>query len=186
MSFSVTIHGVDAVLDDLAAVPKALDRANQKAINRTLSWVNTRIRREAAGHVGVAQKYLKDRLAVRRATTNRPSGLLWVGLNDIWLTARRFGWDYLRQSKAGVRVGKTLFPKAFKATMPSGHRAAFYRTGRRTASGKPQLHHAFIGLGPQLEAAIRSKHEQAAQFHFHTELQTALNYELNHRPGKAS
>lgn len=84
-------------------------------------------RKETAKEVGVPQKAVRTRWISDPVTS--PNGLrVWVGTNPLPVAALGKPRQYKTKAKAGQ---KHDFPRAFVATMPSGHKSIFMR---RTSS----------------------------------------------------
>ena len=94
----------------IAATPAQLEKAVQRAIKKTLRWLQTRISRDIAKELGVPQKAIKHRLTLSQ-TGKGTNGIhiLWLGTAP--LAAEMAGKP--RQTKSGVTVGKRKFPGAF-------------------------------------------------------------------------
>jgi hypothetical protein len=118
-----------AELDNLlAAFPREGRLAAQRAVRKTLAYVRTHGRRALSQATDVPLKALRlrKRVAVKTAFTgNRLAGIAWFGTLPI--KAAALGPP--RQTKTGAKVRGHVFPGAFVATMPTGYRGVFRRSG---------------------------------------------------------
>jgi hypothetical protein len=110
-------------------MPKTVTRILVRSINRTASTGKTRATRKLSKLVGLAQKFIRPFVKVRKASPNRVTGA--VRINN-----KRFSLMLFRakQTRAGVTykspTGQKLIRGAFIATMPSGKRDVFQRRGK--------------------------------------------------------
>ncbi len=121
---------VDKILATFAATRAQIDRASLRAINKTIRWVHTNLKRIyrqelAASGFPVAQKHLTRRLKRLRASRRRRLGIVWLGLNAFPLIALGKG----RRTKQGRVVKGRLYRQVFHAAMPTGHEGHFKRKG---------------------------------------------------------
>jgi hypothetical protein len=135
--------------------------AISRALNRTLLTTRTAARRAIAEDVGLRQKDIEAAMKIIRATADRLRAELQVSGGRIPLIRFR-----TRETRAGVtyslRGSRSLAPRAFIATMRSGHEGVFRRRrvgGDRTRTGVSihgrqitirELAHAGPGLVPRL------------------------------------
>jgi len=128
MQLAVTLEGADALRARLETLGRQAPVAIARAVNRTLSTVQTATVRALATNTNLAQKDVRKALSITRARPGNPEGVLRVTGRRIPLLA--FG---ARQTRGGVTYrlgqGRGLAPSAFLATMRSGHRGVFKRKG---------------------------------------------------------
>lgn len=112
----------DAIkLIDLA--PSRARRATVRAINESLRWSASQLRRELAKEAGVPQKAIKGRFQQNTATYKRMTGSLWVGTYPVVAEPALIPRIVRRKKSQGLYRSK-----AFEATMPeSGFTALFVR-----------------------------------------------------------
>lgn len=142
----------DAVIADMADYPGRVSKAMVRALNRAIGSARTVIVREIARDMGLKSKDVRDALRMSEATMSRPESSLAARLKRIPLidfNAR--GPEPSRGKGRGVSYrlpgGKGRAPNAFIATMGSGHRGVFARTGKarlgiRELKG-PSIGHVF-------------------------------------------
>ena len=109
---------------------KVVPKAAARALNRTLSNVQTVSRRRVAKGVGQKQKTIKGQFRLVKASRNRLIGVLKATGKPTPLIALKNP----KQFKKGVKVtfgGKRQLMKgAFIATMPSGREGVFRRESK--------------------------------------------------------
>lgn len=127
---TISTEGLEALVASFGALPAQIKRAERRAVNKTLAWVNRGVKRDLAARIGTAQKILDTRVRTLPYGRNGlAAGLVFFGLNPIAITKRRFG--ALTQTPSGARAGRLSFPGSFAARMPSGHEAVFKRRGKK-------------------------------------------------------
>lgn len=173
MQLTVTLEGAEALRARLEALGTQAPVAISRALNRTLSVVQTATLRALAADTGLAQKDIRGGLATERARVGHQEATLRVTGRRIPLLA--FG---ARQTRTGVTYrlgqGRGLAPSAFLATMRSGHRGAFKRkTPRRLPIVElfgPSLPHVIVkqrifeALQAKAEETLRTRLEHEIQF----------------------
>ncbi len=94
----------------IQATPEQLSKAGQRAIKKTMRWVQTRISREISSALGISQKVLKSRFSLKTVGDNGDRvTVFWIGVAPI--AAERTG--SARQTRAGVSVKKNRYQAAF-------------------------------------------------------------------------
>lgn len=118
-----------AIQRTLAGYRNGAPTVIRRALNRTVTPVRARAAREIAADLKVKPRTARSALAVRRATSRALEATVTASGQRIPLIEFR-----ARQVKRGVSYdlgrGRGLAPKAFIATMRSGHRGVFKRLGR--------------------------------------------------------
>ena len=98
-----------------------------RAINKTVRWLRPTVSRQVAQEldikVGLVRRSLQTKLA-KRADLNAV-----VALPTKAGVIKAIDLGNARQTRRGVSVGKRRFDKAFIATMPSGHKGIYRRSG---------------------------------------------------------
>lgn len=89
--------------------PKAMVKAQRRAINKTLGWLRTHIARDVGRAHGIAMRAVRQRLRAYTIKGSATSGKLWFGINPI--AASRTGRP--RQTQKGVSVGRRRYAGAF-------------------------------------------------------------------------
>lgn len=118
--------GIAALISTLAETGKAGQNAAKAALRDLRKQVLSVTKKEAAKEAGVPQKAVKTRWI---SDPVGPNGLrVWVGTNPLPVAVLGKPRQYKTKAKAGQ---KHDFPRAFVATMKSGHRSIFMR---RTSS----------------------------------------------------
>ena len=183
----------------IAATPAQLEKAVQRAIKKTMRWLQTRIAREVATALGVPQKAIKHRLSVTQ-TGKGTNGIhiLWLGTAP--LAAESAGKP--RQTKAGVTVGKRKFPGAFYRDVYGDGPKVWIRASRANALGmdlpqwgrKQRARASTLAPGeggrfPVRRVSIDVQHvandifgryQKQAEQRFNTVIDQELNYAVNH------
>lgn len=101
--------------------------ATVRGINRTLSWIRTRAKREGATLLRVPVGTVNKRMKMHKASRRNPSAILRFLVGGI--NAARITPAGPRQTAAGVRSGKHSFPGAFAAHGIGDQLAVFRRQG---------------------------------------------------------
>ena len=131
----VKIENLESVIDGFEALDEQIEMASTRAVNKTAKWAAREAARGIAADDRVplrslytASRSRRHRKRVRFYLADRGSGsaAVWVGYNPI--KASYLG--ALRQQRRGARAGRHFFDRAFVATMRSGHRGVFIRSGK--------------------------------------------------------
>ena len=115
----VDIKGdINDVVRKIGDAPRKMEPSIVSALNRTMSQVNTRFRRDISSHLGIPQKHIKGRLKQIKATYSRLYATLIALTAGIpYIRLKRSAWNHI--------------DGAFVQTMPkSGHKGVFKRRGK--------------------------------------------------------
>jgi len=180
----------------LQSTPKQLELAGQRAIRKTMRWLQTRIARELSQTLGFAQKLLKPRLVMK--TVGKGSDqvtILWLG--TVPMLAEKVGRP--RQTKAGVSLGKRRYEGAFVADMYGYDSAVWIRASRNNGQydttskqrkpnpnaiskkmrGRFPVQHIAVDMGDHA-AEVFKRFEARIPDEFRKILGQELNYVVNH------
>jgi hypothetical protein len=148
MRITLRTEGLAAVRR-LESIGGDVRRATVRALNRTIGTAQTATLRALAADTGLAQKDLRPSLEIQRATFQRQEATLIVTGRRIPLLGFR-----ARQTRRGVTYrlpgGRGRAPRAFLATMRSGHTGVFQRRG----APRLPIHELF---GPSLPHVVRRR-----------------------------
>lgn len=152
---------LDAALKDY---PQRATRATVRAMNRAIGSGRTLMVQRIAGDTGLKSGDVRKAMTLRNATAQRLEARLGVGLKRMPLIAfNARGPEPSRGKGRGVsyrlKGGAGRIPNAFIATMRSGHRGVFARSGTarlpiRELFG-PSLGHVFGKYRPDGIARAR-------------------------------
>lgn len=120
---------LDRVAAEFTALPEEIDRASRRAVRKAVSWIETHVARGISQAHSVPLKSIKIhrmRASVTQRGDDALHGFVWIGISPV--KASYLG--ALRQQRAGARSGKHFFERAFVATMKSGHRGIYKRSGK--------------------------------------------------------
>lgn len=173
---TITADGLASIIREFDALPAQVLTASRAAINKTTRHLAGQARKELASGLGVAQKVLKRRVATRRADRRNNVGLVWIGLNPLAASRRNFG-SSLRQTRKGVKAGKVEMPRAFIATMPTGHEGAYVRRTRK----RLPIREVAIPLATRANQAIIAAQAAKVDDYLRNALRHELNYQTNVR-----
>ena len=123
---------LDAMRRGVGATEEIGRQALRAAVNKTVRWANTRVRRAVAAAAEMPQRVLtkRHRFDVRPARGPEDAAI-WIGMNAV--SAIHLG---ARQTKVGVRAGKRRWDGAFIGrgqagqTKGAGHLHVFQRRGK--------------------------------------------------------
>ena len=180
----------------LQSTPQQLQLAGQRAIRKTMRWLQTRIARELSQTLGFAQKTLKPRLVMKTVGKGAEQvTILWLGTAP--LLAENVGRP--RQTKAGVSVGKRRYEGAFVADMYGYDNAVWIRASRNNGQydttskqrrpNTNSISASMRGRFPVQHIAVDIEDHAAEVFkrfqaripdEFRKILQQELNYAVNH------
>lgn len=184
----------------LAATPKQLEKAAQRAVKKTMRWMYTRAAREVAQATGIPLKALKPRLSlVTVGKGTEAVTILWIGISPV--LAERAG--RARQTKKGVSVKKHRFEGAFVSDMYGYSDAVWIRAsrnaGRYTTTsqrrkanpnslpahlrGRFPLQHLAIDIADPATEALKRLQSRVPD-EFRKKLDQELNYVVNHERAK--
>jgi len=135
---TIEINGLDDALKAIGSMKTVARKAVTRSINRTASKVKTEISTKARSETTVKAKFAKAGITIpRKATLSNMASKVRVSGKRIPL----IGFS-ARQVKKGVsgRIFKSekiiLRPRAFIATMRSGHKGVFWRDKRSKGESK--------------------------------------------------
>ncbi len=183
----------------IAATPAQLDKAVQRAIKKTMRWLQTRVSRDIAQALGVSQKAIKHRLTLTQ------SGKGTKGIHILWLGTAPLAAELAgkpRQTRNGVTVGKHKFPGAFYKDVYGDGPKVWVRSSRAASLGLdlPQRGKAQRARASGLSAKQRgrfplrrvsidvqshaneifSRYQRQAETRFNQVLDQELNFAVNH------
>lgn len=193
INFSKELQRVSA---QIAATPKQLEKAGQRAIKKTMRWMYTRAAREVSQMTGMSQKTMKPRFSL--TTVGKGSSavtILWVGITPV--LAEKAG--NARQTRKGVSVKKYRFAGAFVADMYGHDGGVWIRSSRNdndytTTSrrrkpntnslpahlrGRFPVQHLAIDVADPVALALQ-RLESRVPDEFRKKLDQELNYVVNH------
>lgn len=156
----------------LQSTPKQLHLAGQRAIKKTMRWVQTRLARELAQALNVSQKSLKTRFSLRNVGRGSDSvTILWLGIAP--LAAERAG--KARQTRKGVTVGKRKYEGAFYRRVYGDEARVWKRVGAERLPVKAEV----IQVSDHAEEIFK-RFEQRIPAEFQRIIKQELNYVVNH------
>lgn len=149
---------------DPAAWSGALDRLGRdlgiavaRGVNRTIQQAQTVMVRAIASDMAITQSVVRDRLSIEKASADaqRWTARLYADVKRIPLIA--FNANGLEPSRgrgtgvsARLPTGRQRYPRAFIATMHTGHRGVFERKGKARLPihelRGPSVYHVFQNL----------------------------------------
>lgn len=160
----------------LAGVHKGIEKAVTRALNKTATAARTKVIRRIAAETSLLQKVVRRAVTLRRA-----SWKVWQAIIGIRGRPLPLIWFRARQTRIGVTFqlrkseGRKTAEHAFLATMPSGWRGVYRRTGRRRLPIKqlfgPSIREVFANAPGLAEQTVR---ETGAQLHKELNTQVAL------------
>ena len=131
MSVTLTIDQPNDLLDkamkSYGISKKAAKRAEIIAINATVQWLHTQVARHLSSDLGLAQKHVKQRVRVYKASYNKTQAKFWLGVFNILL----FKFGKGRALGQGYQVKDHFVKNGFRAKMPTGHEGIFSRRGSK-------------------------------------------------------
>ncbi len=122
------IKGLTKVLTGIQR--KIIPLAVPAAMNKTVTRINTQVRRAIATELGVPQKVIKSKIKVFRATKRNWDASNWVGLRSSIPVSKVFhsAKKQINYAKGRMNIAAN---KLFGATMPTGHQGVFYRKTKK-------------------------------------------------------
>jgi hypothetical protein len=144
-----TLKDADAVLK---ALPRDIFNAQRSAERDTVRFAKNQTQNRIIERTGVPARVFRRIKGRIRTKNTQKLGVVWLGFNEI--AAAYLG--RLQQTRTGARAGKFFFEGGFIATMKSGKKSAWYRTGGITNTGKPEIkeHTAEINVGYEVMADV--------------------------------
>lgn len=150
-----------------------VDRGVARVLNRNAQKSKTLIVRNAASQLDIKQKYIRPRILINRAASNRLSAKVWAGTKKY--TALSVG---AKSAETGYAVGPYRWEKAFKWRSKQGKDVLLQRKGKRQ---NPLTH---VGLGEiyvnrELKKATDTAVNRVMKNDFRADLHRELNYRLS-------
>jgi len=178
---SASVEGLEDVVDAFDALDDQIDRAANRAKNKAAKWAAKQVASGIAADDAVPVRALykasgsgRHKKRVQISFADHGVGgyaAVWVGYNPI--KAAYLG--SLRQQRRGARAGKHFFERAFLATMRSGHRGVYLRSG----NARLPIDEQYVPLNSaerNVEAVSRRIPIRLAEL-----FEQELNYEVNVR-----
>jgi len=148
---NIEINAADVVRDITLGLDRAspeVEKAINRAVDKTMKWLSRQVTRDIAKNTGIAQKGLKTRIHSRFNKRNL-FGYVWIGLNP--LPAELAGKPV--QTNKGVNVAGRFFEHAFfkrvYGTEPAVYRRKYIGPGSQNKSeeglsghGRPMQWHS--------------------------------------------
>jgi hypothetical protein len=125
--------------------PKAIVKAQRRAINKTLGWLRTHIARDVGRAEGIAMRAVRARMRAFNVQGSATAGKLWFGINP--LAASRTG--RARQTQAGVSVGRRRYAGAFYKQVYGGSPDIWIRTASKHFSASDYPNSSLSGAAGQ-------------------------------------
>lgn len=155
--------------------------AVSRAMNDSIRWANTQMRRAVSSEAQIPQKVLKEnnRLRLRLSSQRKLDAAAWIGTNP--LLAEKTGTP--KPTKDGFRIGKHNYPGAFVVERFGGH--IFLRAdpsvrasaGRAPTAPNLPIYRPMIDLTPAPGTVERINAEMLRRFDRSTERLLALELE---------
>lgn len=178
MSGVITVKGggLFEAITALESVEPPVRRAVTRTVRKVTNSITKVIASEIAKGSRVPVKALtkggstgRGRRVVSYFRDDGLTGAVWVGYNPI--KAGYVGTPV--QQVRGARVGRHTFPGAFDATMRSGHRSIFVRTGK----GRLPLEEKLVSI--DIAPGVVAEAQAQARTRLSDVLLQELNYEIN-------
>lgn len=123
---------VQAAILAMAATPKEVSKASDRAARHTMNAMKTLIARSISAQLNIPVNALKSRLNVRKYGNGSPSvWMLWVGLNA--MPVQQIG--NISQNKAGLRHKGGIVKGGFDKDVFSSGQRGWIRKSRARALG---------------------------------------------------
>lgn len=123
---------VQAAILAMAATPKEVSKASDRAARHTMNAMKTLIARSISAQLNIPVNALKSRLSVRKYGNGSPSvWMLWVGLNA--MPVQQIG--NISQNKAGLRHKGGIVKGGFDKDVFSSGQRGWIRKSRAKALG---------------------------------------------------
>ena len=137
MKLSIKAFGIDNAMSEMAKIDTKIDRAQRKAIKRTISIISKKILQQVSKETAIAQKYYKQ-YGRLKTKTQRKNGTLtsqfWFGSNVMPAHTAK---GRSVQEDWGVRRGKYLFKSTFLARVYGNKPLIWFRKKSRGAKYNP-------------------------------------------------
>ncbi|MDE1465926.1 hypothetical protein [Spartinivicinus poritis] len=128
-----TANHLQQIIDHVETQPKLVNKAVRRAMRKTARWLKTRMARELASQMGVAQKGLKNRFILSTVGKGKNQKYsFWLGTYP--LAAEEAG-KARNLKKKGVAVKKYRFAGAFYKNVYGSKKHVWIRTTRNRAAG---------------------------------------------------
>ena len=131
ISLQANPQDVKGFKDFAKLVPKAVEAAQRRAVNKVLRWLRTHIARDVGRQERIAIAAVRQRLKAFPVSSNG-QGRLWFGNNPI--EASRAGRP--RQSRTGVSVAGRRYKGAFFKRVYGGNPDIWIRTASKHFDAK--------------------------------------------------
>lgn len=161
--------------------PKAVTRAQVRAVNKTVRWLKAQAARAVAGGLGVAVKHIKRRVFMSLAKGSVTTARFWLGVGGI--NPMSLGLTGRKTSK-GYRVGKFFFGGGFRGYYKGrweGEPGGIYE--RKGASRLP-IQSIDIEVAGVADQVIKRLFDRA-EVELAKKLKQELNYEMHKAAGTA-
>lgn len=185
----ITITGTDELTRECLRIGTRMPFAQMRAINHTLAKAKTRASAAIVADLGggITKRAVDRSLFIRRATLRDLSGDLSIGpyLRDDGQQPHKLGripmshFRPLTELPRGVQAGRMFAPRAFTATLRSGHRAVFRRRrgdGPTGLVGRLPIDERF---GPSPLRVFRNVHVEEAKVAAERDLAARLRHEVD-------
>lgn len=116
----------EALAKNLAATPREIETATYRAINKTVRSLEVLVAREVGSDVGIAARFIRERMMSERANLRKLRGALRERVAS--MPAHIFG---SLQTESGVRASKYFFKSAFHARLGGRGERVYRRLGPR-------------------------------------------------------
>ncbi|WP_163836948.1 hypothetical protein [Spartinivicinus ruber] len=191
-----TANHLQHIIDQVESQPKQVNKAMRRAMRKTARWLKTRMARELASQMGVAQKALKSRFILSTIGKGKNQKFVfWLGTYP--LAAEEAGKPR-NLKKKGVAVKKYRFAGAFYKNVYGSKKHVWIRTARnRTAGysgvspmsqtpgnvpshlkGRFPVERIGIDIDP-IAAELFRRYKSRVNVNFNRILEQELNYALN-------
>ena len=158
----ITVTGEKEIHARFSEAPKVIRQSIASAMTKTMKRMEKDLELAASKEFDIPKPVLaKWRVKSKRVASN---GLAWMGYNPI-----KYGYiGNLRQEDWGASARSCLFEGGFIATMSSGHKGIFMRSGK----GRKPINEQEISLlkAPMLAAQVRTKANEYYQQEIATQL----------------
>jgi len=164
----------------LAQLGARAPRVIMRSLNRSASSGRTAISRVISKDMGIKVSEVRDRINILNATLTALRVVIYASAKRIPLIQfKASGPEPSRGRGRSVRAGGKSYPGAFIATMGSGHRGVFIRSGAsRRSAGAWSLNLPIAELTRASIAHVFKKHEQVALDRVLEQLGKNLGHEL--------
>lgn len=201
MQFDVMITGLDKAILNVKRLPKSIEKAQKRALKRSMSSFETSMRRDVSRRTGIAQMHLKRYQRIKtdyRYFRDYVYAKFWLGTNPMPADAAK---GSARDDWLGVTKGGYFHRGAFYADVYGGGRKIWFRKNSKFAaqnvfyhrkrsrsktsvfsqenSGRFPVVLAGINIAPQAEQAFKWQRQK-----IESTLRKRLVHELNYEVSK--